>query len=126
MDFIDSESMAQKISSQSLPKKGGDSAPMWKFKIQQFIWRSYLVAGTPENMKEKMKAWISAVKDLKNRAQKINALVNVAEDIYRADVDYKLALELLSEAEGEAQLIEDKKARLSWLENIANRRKWMK
>ena len=126
MDFIDSESMAQKISSQSLAKKGGDSAPMWKFKIQQFIWRSYLVAGTPENMKEKMKAWISAVKDLKNRAQKINALMNVAEDIYRADVDYKLALELLSEAEGEAQLIEDKKARLSWLENIANRRKWMK
>jgi hypothetical protein len=126
MTFMDSESMTQRISTQSLPKKGGDSAPMWKFKIQQFIWRSYLVAGPPENMKEKIRAWISSIRDLKNRAQKVSALMNVAEDIYRADVDYKLALELLGEAEGEAQLIEDNKTRLSWLESIANRKKWMK
>jgi hypothetical protein len=77
-------------------------------------------------MKEKIRAWISSIKDLKNRAQKVSALMNVAEDIYRADVDYKLALELLGEAEGEAQLIEDNKTRLSWLESIANRKKWMK
>jgi hypothetical protein len=58
--------------------------------------------------------------------QKVSGLMSAAEDIYRADVDYKLALELLSEAEGEGQLIQDEKNRLSWLENIANRKKWMK
>jgi hypothetical protein len=52
--------------------------------------------------------------------------MNAAREIYQSDVDYKLALELLSEAEAEAQLIEDNKTRLSWLESIANRKKWMK
>jgi len=127
MNFLNTESFTQTNSAQSLPiKSGGDTVPMWKFKIQQFIWRSYLVAGSPEEMKVKMGEWISSVKELKNRAQRVQASIEVARDIYWADVDYKLALELLAEAEGEAQLIEDKNTRLSCLESIANHKKWMK
>lgn len=125
MNFIDSESMAQKISSQSLPKKD-DTAPMWKFNIQQFIWRSYLVAGTAKDMNEKMRAWISSIKDLKNRAQKVNGLMNAAREIYISDVDYKLALELLSEAETEAQLIENETYRLDRIRGITELKKWVK
>jgi hypothetical protein len=126
MNFIDSESMAQKISSQSLPKKGGDTVPMWKFNIQQFIWRSYLVAGTAEDMKEKMNAWISGIKDLKDRGQKVNGLMNAAREIYISDVDYKLALELLSEAESEAPLIENERYRLDRIRGITELKKWVK
>ena len=126
MNFIDSESMAQKTSSQSLPKKGGDTVPMWKFNIQQFIWQSYLVAGTAEDMKEKMNAWISAIKDLKDRGQKVNGLMNAAREIYISDVDYKLALELLSEAESEAPLIENERYRLDRIRGITELKKWVK
>lgn len=125
MNFIDSESMAHKISSESLPKKD-DTVPMWKFNIQQFIWRSYLVAETAKDMNEKMMAWISSIRDLKNRGQKVNGLMNAAREIYRADVDYKLALELLKEAESEAQLIENETYRLDRIRGITELKKWVK
>jgi hypothetical protein len=125
MNFIDTESMAKKISSQSLPKKD-DTVPMWKFNIQQFIWRSYLVAGTAKDMNEKMRAWISSIKDLKNRGQKVNGLMNAAREIYQSDVDYKLALELLSEAESEAPLIENEGYRLDRIRGITELKKWVK
>jgi len=126
MNVIESESVAMERSSESLPKKGDDSVPMWKFKIQQFIWSSYLVAGTAKDMKEKMNVWISAIKDLKNRGQKVKGLMNAAREIYRADVDYKLALELLKEAESEAQLIENETYRLDCIRSITELKKWIK
>ncbi len=126
MNVIESESVALERSSESLPKKGGDTVPMWKFKIQQFIWSSYLVAGEAKDMKEKMNAWISATKDLKNRAQRVSALMSAAMEIYRADVDYKLALEFLKEAESEAQLIENETYRLDRIRSITELKKWIK
>jgi hypothetical protein len=77
-------------------------------------------------MKEKMNAWISGIKDLKDRGQKVNGLMNAAREIYISDVDYKLALELLSEAESEAPLIENERYRLDRIRGITELKKWVK
>lgn len=121
-----SKELANHKNTSSIKKKNGTPSSAWKIKLHRFIWQSYLVAGEKQDAQQKLTAWISAIRELDNRVQRVRAMIEASRDIYQSNVNYQLAISLLNEAENEANLLDDSKFRIPELEGIARLKAWMK
>ncbi|RJQ38079.1 MAG: hypothetical protein C4550_07165 [Nitrospiraceae bacterium] len=102
------------------------SFQVWNHRLYRFIWQSYLVAGEKQDAQQKLAAWMSAIRQLGDRVQRVNAIIIAAQSIYAAGSEKPLALSLLSEAEEEAKLIDNPGNRIPILEWISRNKTWMK
>lgn len=127
LGFLVTELETRKSDTPDRPKKGGkDTVPMWEVNMRRYVWQSYFVAGLPAEAKERLDSWIASINELKSRVQRVRALKTVADDVYRSDVDYQLALTLLAEAEKEANLLDDPRYREPELKQIERLKEFFK
>lgn len=102
------------------------SFQVWNHRLYRFIWQSYLVAGGKQDAQQKLAAWMSAIRQLDDRVQRINAMIIAAQSIYSAGSEKPFALSLLREAEDEAKLIDNPGNRTPIMEWISRNKGWMK
>lgn len=84
-----------------------NAPPPFPNSLYKFIWQSYFVAGSKCEAKKKMASWIAAIRQLRDPAQRFNALFSAAENVYHLRVERSVAVSLFQEAEKEAVLIAD-------------------
>jgi hypothetical protein len=94
--------------------------------LHKFIWQSNVVAGSRCEARNKLKSWITAIRQIEDPVIRFNSLFTASQDIHKTKVEKSVAISLFHEAEEEAKRFTDPKCRESALESIARNKIWLK